>query len=82
MTRRTEITIETHRLFVIRNGGGSTLARCSKCDEWVQMVTPNQAAAIAHVAVRTINRWVEAGSIHFAESPEGFLLICLNSISS
>ena len=57
-------------------------ARCDRCNQWVQMVTPNQAAAIARVAVRTINRWVEADSIHFAESPEGLLLICLNSISS
>jgi hypothetical protein len=82
MNRRTEITIETHRLLVIRSSGTSIRARCDQCDQWVQMVTPNQAAAIAHVAVRTINRWVEAESIHFAESPEGLLLICLNSISS
>jgi len=45
------------------------------------MVTPNQAAVIARVAVRTINRWVEAERLHFAETPEGLLLICLNSIS-
>lgn len=42
------------------------------------MITPSEAAAIAGVTVRTINRWVEDGVLHFAETKEGLLLICPN----
>jgi predicted site-specific integrase-resolvase len=44
------------------------------------MVTPQQASAIAGVSVRTINRWVEAGRVHFMETPDGLLLLCLDSL--
>ena len=45
------------------------------------MGTPDEAAILAHVSSRTIYRWVEAETIHFAETPDGLLLICLNSLS-
>jgi len=44
------------------------------------MVSPGQAAALAGVSVRTVNRWVEAESIHFLESADGQLFVCLNSL--
>lgn len=44
------------------------------------MITPSEAAAIAGVTVRTINRWVEAERLHFAETGDGLLLICPNSV--
>jgi predicted site-specific integrase-resolvase len=44
------------------------------------MVTLDQAARIARVSSRTIYRWVEAEKVHFIESAEGTLLVCLNSI--
>jgi predicted site-specific integrase-resolvase len=44
------------------------------------MVTPDAAAAIAHVSPRTIYRWIELGKVHFAETPEGLLGICHKSV--
>jgi excisionase family DNA binding protein len=44
------------------------------------MVTAEEAAAVAGVTRRTIYRWVEAQSVHFAETPDGALLICLDSL--
>ena len=44
------------------------------------MITANQAAIVAGVNSRTIYRWVEADRLHFIETPEGLLLVCLNSI--
>jgi excisionase family DNA binding protein len=44
------------------------------------MITPSEAAAMAGVTVRTINRWVEAERLHFAETGDGLLLICPNSV--
>ncbi len=44
------------------------------------LVKPEEAAVLAGVSPRTIYRRVEAGLVHFAESPEGWLLICLSSL--
>jgi len=79
--RRTGITIETDRLFVIRRRGCSVLAWCGACAEQVKMVTPDEAAVLSRVSSRTIYRWVEGEKIHFAETQDGLLLICLNSLS-
>ena len=78
--RRTAITIETDRVFVIRRRGGSVLAWCAECAEQVKMVTPDEAAVFSRVSSRTIYRWVEAEKLHFEETPDGVLFICLSSL--
>jgi hypothetical protein len=45
------------------------------------MIAPEHAARIAGVSTRKIYAWIEAGTVHFAESPDGSLLICLDSLS-
>src|SRR5215470_3970445 len=80
--RRTEFTIETHRVLVLHRRGVSNLAWCSGCAEEVKMITPGEAVMLTHVSSRTIYRWVEADKIHYAETSEGLLLICLNSLIS
>jgi hypothetical protein len=44
------------------------------------MLHPNEAAVAAGVSVRTVNRWVEADTVHFDETASGLLLICANSV--
>jgi hypothetical protein len=44
------------------------------------MIAPEEAMAVAGVSSREIYRWVEAGRVHFLETSEGFLLICLDSL--
>ena len=39
-----------------------------------------QAAVIARVGVRDINRGVEAGVVHFLGTTEGSLLVCMSSL--
>jgi hypothetical protein len=78
--RRTEITVETDRVLVIRRRSRAAQAWCAGCARQVQMLTPDEAAVVAAVSVRTINRRVEAEKVHFAETPDGLLLICLNSL--
>ena len=41
------------------------------------MITPYEAAINAGVSQRTIYRWVDEGVIHYAESAEGRLVVCL-----
>lgn len=78
--KRTEIAIETERVVVIRRRRSLVQAWCQLCGRQVVMVTVDEAARIAFVSERTIYRWVENEKLHFAETADGGLLICLNSI--
>lgn len=77
------MTIETEESVVLRGSTDqcASLMWCPACRRHVDMVTPERAARIAGVSERTIYRWVEARKLHFAETSEGSLLICLDSLS-
>jgi len=47
----------------------------------VQITVRHEAAVIRGVTVRTINRWVESDLVHFVETEDGLLLVCVNSLS-
>ncbi len=78
--KRTEITIETHQSLVLRSSRRLISTRCAKCADHSWLVPPEEAAAFAGVHLRTIFHWVEAKRIHFAETPAGLVLVCLNSL--
>ena len=78
--KRTEISIETHRVLVISRLRKSAPAWCFSCRAQVNMVMPDEAAVLAGVSSRTIYRWIEAEKLHFTETPDGLLRICLNSL--
>jgi excisionase family DNA binding protein len=78
--RLTEIIIETERTLVVGSGGQPTKEFCSGCVAEVEMLTPEQAAAIVKIPPRTVYRWIEAGLLHFIEDAEGIVLICRNSL--
>ena len=42
---------------------------------------PHEAATLARVDTRTIYRWIETAQIHFTETAEGQMLVCLSSLS-
>jgi hypothetical protein len=53
---------------------------CDACGAVVRLVTADDAAALAGTSAREIYRLVEARKIHFIETAQGSLLICLNSL--
>lgn len=80
-----KLTVDSHELLMIRSTG--QLIRnteqqqqlpCSECAG--QMVVSEQAIALVGVSSRVLHREIEAGIIHFAETSEGSLLVCLNSL--
>ena len=75
-----KLTIETERVLVIRKRGGSRRAMCPVCGEMVDLLTVDEAAAFARISSRAVFRLVEAEGIHFTETVEEVLLICLNSL--
>jgi len=80
-TRRTEKTVEIHEFYVVRTASGSLPSLCTDCSTGdAVMVTPEQAALLAKVPMRVIYRWVETGSVHYREDPNGSLFVCLKSL--
>ena len=83
MTRKTttKITIETERLLVMsrRRNFGSW---CPACVAFVQRLTIDEAAKVVHLDSLTVYRWVEAGTIHFAQTEAGVPLLCTVSLGN
>lgn len=80
--RRTEVTIETHRVLMIRGRRRYEVIWCEACGKQAEMVSADEAAIVACVSARVIYRWVETDRLHFAETAEGLVLVCLNSLGS
>jgi len=77
--RTRKITVETERLLVISQQK-ATVSWCEGCQEHTRMLGPREAAAISGQSERTIFRRVEVRQLHFTETPDGALLICLKSL--
>lgn len=82
MKRRIEINIQTERLVIVRLSRRSTgtVAWCEGCAGLSRMLAVDEATVVARCTSRDIYRRVEANQLHFTETPEGILLICLNSL--
>ncbi|MFN2453326.1 MAG: excisionase family DNA-binding protein [Pyrinomonadaceae bacterium] len=79
-SRSAKVATTRPRVVIIRRPSLPRLKKCPDCAGSIGMVTPEEAAAVVSVDTRTIYRWVEAGTMHFIETPEGRLLICLNRL--
>ncbi|MGB7922652.1 MAG: hypothetical protein WCF57_05350 [Pyrinomonadaceae bacterium] len=75
------ITVEIDRVVLVSQRKSSPIAWCAACAAEVRMVSADEAAAVAHASSRAIYRWIEDDTLHFIETPEGRLFICLNSIT-
>jgi len=79
--KRTVTTIEIKELvFVSAVRADTPRQPCPVCAAWA-MVTPEEAANIARVTVRSLYARVEAEGVHFLETADGLLLLCVNSLS-
>jgi hypothetical protein len=74
--------VETDEILVVGGNPRAVGSTCPVCNPGVSMVVPQHAARIAGVSTRTIYAWVESGRLHFTESPDRSLLICLDSLSA
>jgi arginyl-tRNA--protein-N-Asp/Glu arginylyltransferase len=75
--RRTEITIETHSLTIIRMRNGKTDFRfCQECGEKVSVFALAHAAFIFRVQEKCLERLFESNEIHHANEAA----LCGNSL--
>ncbi len=51
-------------------------ANCVGCEKSEQMVPAEKAARICQCSCRLIYRWIEEGSLHYRELPDGTVLVC------
>ena len=79
LKRRKFTTTETCSVTVIKSSGG-TARWCPECNAEVWMASVEHAAVLSGVSARTVYRRVEAGKIHFIETPAGALRVCLHSL--
>jgi hypothetical protein len=77
---KTIITAATFKRTTMRPGPNATIVWCDQCEAEVLMLSPIQAAALAHTTTRNIYRRVEANAIHFRETEDGGLLVCAVSL--
>lgn len=83
MKRTRRLTIETQQVQVIRRRTGDRAleAWCAACAAQVAWVTPDVAAQRMGQTTRALYGQVEAGALHFCETAEGGLLLCLGSLA-
>ena len=72
-------TIESHEVVTF-----TSIYRiaCPHCGNALQMLTPAEAASQRNVSQLVVYRWIEAGLIHFAETDDGGLFVCLASLTN
>jgi hypothetical protein len=80
-TTSTEVTVEREDIFIIRKPVRGVTIWCAACGWRSPMLTLEEAMGVTGESSRAIHRQVEAGRIHFAETEEGTLSICLDSLS-
>jgi hypothetical protein len=64
-----------------RQSGVNSVIWCPDCGEEVRMILAEKAATVCQCSRRRIYRWIEDGSLHFVETPEGEALVCGRSLS-
>ena len=70
------ITVETHKLTIVRQLHEPIFLWCEQCAAQVEMIAPEFAATILGVKVREIYRRIEQGKLHFFETETGEVFIC------
>ena len=78
--RRLQLVVETRRRLTLGGSGREYAVPCGQCS--APLVFAEEAVAATGLSSRTIHRLVEAGEVHFAETPAGALLVCLDSLVS
>jgi hypothetical protein len=78
--KKTEIIVEREQVLVISRLDDRQPRWCAQCSGQAQMLSIDEAAVLAHLRARAIYRRVEASQVHFVETEDGLLLVCINSL--
>ena len=74
--RRTRMSLEMREVVVVRGSRRRNRVLCANCSDDAELMTIEEAVKMSRISARAIYRLIEAGEVHFAETAEGFTLIC------
>jgi hypothetical protein len=80
-TRSVELTVERTEFFAPRGPRPPAVAWCAGCGRSATFASPGEAARSTGADLRAVFRRIEAAEIHFFETPDGRLLVCLDSLA-
>ena len=81
MVEKFRVTRELHEWKTLEYPRVKDKSYCVACDEETSWLVPEEAMAVAGVTLREIFRLIESRDIHFAETGEGFLIVCVTSLA-
>ena len=79
LKKRTRITIETERVFVIGKVRSTFEAWCPVCDELVRLLRPDEAATLS-ACMQASQHPLEIDKLHIIPTADGLMNVCLNSL--
>ena len=76
-----EVSVERSETFTIRRQRSISIRWCGDCEIEVRMADPESAARLFGLSIRSVYLAVETRGVHFIESADGALLVCLRSMA-
>jgi hypothetical protein len=79
-SKRTEISVETHEVLILRKRDSSVRAWCFECRAEVRMIPADEAIALTGITMTAMLEMVNAGEIHWVWADVCAPLLCLKSL--
>lgn len=77
--RTIEITVEREEVILIRKPLNRTAAWCAECGANVPMLRLDEAMAVVGASRQEVVRRIISHDVHSTVTPDGGLLVCINS---
>jgi|HubBroStandDraft_5_1064220.scaffolds.fasta_scaffold116747_2 hypothetical protein len=79
MKKTTRVTIETERVLILRCGSPGRIW-CEQCAAETETVTLTALGNLAPEETEKIQQWLDKGELHWSQSPQGSVRICVRSL--
>ena len=80
-TKRTEVSFESREVWRIHPAAGNETRQCPICPGASPMILAEELARASSRSPREVYREIERGRVHFFESPNAQMYVCLASFS-
>ena len=77
--RKISMSQKTDRRFIIRSTKNLEQIECAECDS--KMLPVEKVAALFEIKQREIFQFIEKGLVHFVETQNSSVMVCLSSVS-